>query len=410
MNDGVANFEEASAIPDGRPAQASEHPWMRADQFPAAISGTFGYFKWGRRRTCTKERLSGLVGRWASMGHRMVWAPGSPFVQSVFELDFLHDGALLRSRKYELRWFWFNFLFFLVQLWFLYKDLGEILGKEFVSDVLGAAFFCYVTLVSRYSYLETFKAPEVFFPTRAIRARFWAWTLNQPAPWLWGFGSALVVIFCLQTFSDLNSVDIFPPSARALGFSKPLVRNEGEWWRVATGTMLHSGWPHLVGNLAGWVILCRLLEPLAARWSVPFVAALSALVGGLFSILSDPFDLSVGFSGAISGLTAFSVCLWLRRRHVLPTLGLIAFVFCVASSLVSDWANRDTIDYGAHAAGFATGWFLGMLLIDAKTQEIPIREKPWAVALGKVCAVLLVADAAYVTGTLIHMISWSTLI
>lgn len=386
-------------------------PWMRDDAFPIkAPSGTYGYRRFGRAKVCTSGRLRELVERWAIMNDRMVWTPESPLLKSVFEIDFLRNAALLRGRKYERRWFWFNLLFVLLQLWFLSNDLGEGAGKEIVNDFLGFVFFCYVTAASRYSYLETFRLPNLFFPMRAARARFGSWTLNQSAPWLWAFGSALVLIFCLQSLSDLNSTDMFPPSARALGFSKPLVRNEGEWWRIATGPMLHSGWPHLVGNLAGWMILCRLLESLSAKWSVPFVSLVSALVGGLFSILSDPFDLSVGFSGATSGLTAFTVCLWLRRRQVLPSLGLIAFVFCVASSLVSDWTNRDTVDYGAHAAGFATGWFLGMLLIDVKTQEIPIREKPWAVALGKICAVLLVADAAYVTGTLLRMISWTTLI
>lgn len=344
------------------------------------------------------------------MNDRMVWTPQSPALKSVFEVDFLRDAALLRGRTYERRWLWLNLLLLLVQVWFFSKDLGASTGNEILNDVLGIVFFCYATALCRHSYMETFQPSDVFFPSRSERTRFWSWTLNQPAPWLWAFGSVLVLIFCLQTLSDLNSTDVFPPSARALGFSKPLLRNEGEWWRVATGQLLHSGWAHLLGNLVGWILLCRFLESLAAIWTVPLVSVASALVAALFSYFEDPYDLAVGFSGCVSGLTAFTLCLWVRRPIVLPALGLIGFVICIVSGIASDWVNEETVDYGAHAAGFATGWFLGMLLIDSKTQEIPIREKPWAVALGKLCAVLLVADAAYVTGTLIRMISWTTLI
>jgi membrane associated rhomboid family serine protease len=331
-------------------------------------------------------------------------------MKSIFEIDWLREPAILRSRKYDFRWLLINSA---ILLWSVHDLILDIFAghlRSALENCMGLVFISYSVAICAMDYRAALHPSYALSARLAGRARFWSWLLYERAPWMSGYGAILVIVSCLQHLVDVGASGLFPPSVVSLGFSKPFVRDNGEVWRMATGLLLHTGWLHLVGNLVGWTILCRFLEPLSARWTTPLVALLTALAGGAFSFVDHPNAVAVGFSGAVSGLTGFVIVLWMRRRAALPVTGLIAFFLCVVSGAVSDWFHSDTIDYGAHAGGFAAGWFLGMLLIDASTQEIPIREKPWAVRLGKVCAVLLVADAAYVIGTLLRMISWSTLL
>jgi rhomboid family GlyGly-CTERM serine protease len=79
----------------------------------------------------------------------------------------------------------------------------------------------------------------------------------------------------------------------------------GQWWRVITGNIVHLGWPHLLLNLAGLILVWLLFRPtLTTRnWSLVTLASAAAVGGGL--LLFDPaLHWYVGLSGVLHGLFA----------------------------------------------------------------------------------------------------------
>ncbi len=344
------------------------------------------------------------------MGDRLVWTPDSRFLKSVYEIDWLRAGAFLRSGSYELRWLIGTGALVVGQIALLVHAFWSGQSAKFlINQLVGLTVLLYLAVGHAKRYADSRLPSEATTRERTFRVRFVSWVLYEPAPWLWWFGALLIVVFSLQCLADINSTDMFPPSARALGFSKPYTF-QGEWWRMFTGPLLHHHGPHLVGNLVGWFVLCRFVEPLAARHTVPTIAFGGVLGASIFSLFILPRTVSVGFSGALSGLTAFLLLLMLRRRKVLPPQLLVAFTMCALTGAASDWTNSATTDYAGHAGGFAAGLALGFLLIDSNRQEIPIRPRPWATRLGQLCGALLIADALFVVGKLVTIIHWGQLI
>jgi rhomboid family GlyGly-CTERM serine protease len=79
----------------------------------------------------------------------------------------------------------------------------------------------------------------------------------------------------------------------------------GELWRLATGNLVHLGYPHLAFNVAG----LALIAVLYARWASVagwlLGAAAAALAVGIGMLAFDPdIDLYVGMSGMLHGLFA----------------------------------------------------------------------------------------------------------
>ena len=80
---------------------------------------------------------------------------------------------------------------------------------------------------------------------------------------------------------------------------------DGEWYRFLTGGFLHAGLLHIGFNMFALFILGRLLEP--AIGTPRFVALyFASLFAGSFGAiaLTNPFEPTVGASGAIFGLFA----------------------------------------------------------------------------------------------------------
>jgi membrane associated rhomboid family serine protease len=379
--------------------------------FPVtAPEETYGYYSWGQQRVCSRQHLEKLVSKKPMMVERLVWTPASKYMKSTLEIPWLQSAVLLRSSRSDRRWIVFYCLALVVQSYFSLKSVGTDPSVKGLASEVGvlASLVCLLYLSAR-DYLDAVRFSEAGIQARAFRARFLAWVLHEPVPWLWGLGASLAIIFSLQRLADIGSTDLFPPSARALGFSKPLTF-AGEWWRMLTGPLLHHHFPHLAGNLVVLFIMCRFLEPLAARWTVPLVAVTSALAGSATSLVILPTSLSVGFSGALSGIIAFLLLLLIRRRQQLPGRFLPLFALGLLAAAISDWSNSSKVDYAGHAGGFVAGLLLAFCLVPNDTQEIPLRSFTWATRIGQLCAVVLIIDALLVAERLFRLIEWGNLL
>lgn len=90
----------------------------------------------------------------------------------------------------------------------------------------------------------------------------------------------------------------------------------GEWWRLATGHLVHLGWGHALLNLAGTALAAALFAGrLDGRgWSLAAAAA-AAAIGAGFLLLEPDLTWYVGLSGVLHGVfVAGALALLLARQ------------------------------------------------------------------------------------------------
>ena len=185
-------------------------------------------------------------------------------------------------------------------------------------------------------------------------------------PWLTRvLVAANVAVFAAMA---LAGVDVVRPDALSYidwGSNFAPLTARGEWWRLASATVLHFGPVHLLFNSwALWVIgapVERLFGQL--RFGAIYLAA--GLAGSLASVAWNPLVNSAGASGAVFGIIGAQLAFFLRDGHRIPaplvraqrnsTLGFIAY------SVIFGFIVPG-IDNAAHLGGLFTGTALGWAL------------------------------------------------
>ncbi|MFQ5844858.1 MAG: rhomboid family intramembrane serine protease [Planctomycetota bacterium] len=148
---------------------------------------------------------------------------------------------------------------------------------------------------------------------------------------------------------------------RTFGFSDPgLVRDCGQYWRLATATFLHHNPIHLLFNGLCLLIVVPLAGTvLGLRRAVPLYL-LSGFAGAAASHFLGPPALGAGASGAICGLIGALLAFGRRRGGVegaalsraMTQWALLILVWSILVPRIDLWAHG--IGFGA---GFAGGWF-----------------------------------------------------
>jgi membrane associated rhomboid family serine protease len=139
----------------------------------------------------------------------------------------------------------------------------------------------------------------------------------------------------------------------------------GEWWRVLSGPLFHSGVAHFVGNMVG----IALLGPVASMVLTARVAGLAMLLGAPLGLLAayasnaPQYDSFLGASGGLFALFGLVVGAGVFRPALLPSgltiyWGLLALIFGVSAELVG--AKVSSI---AHLAGFSSGLILSLVAV-----------------------------------------------
>ncbi len=200
------------------------------------------------------------------------------------------------------------------------------------------------------------------------------------------FGAVSVVVFLLT--HDL--VQVLSLTRRSLsnsvlgdyGTAAAFIAEQGEWWRIVTGTFLHADLRHLAFNMLVLYLLGRRLEHLigpALQAGVYVASLLGGSAGALLTlpaahavsasgaIVLLPSAFVVGASGAVYGVMgAAFVVEYLRGgnpwRDGLGTLILINVVF---SLLVPN------ISIGGHVGGLAAGVLAGFAIGDTSRRRHP---------------------------------------
>lgn len=127
----------------------------------------------------------------------------------------------------------------------------------------------------------------------------------------------------------------------------------GEYYRLITGTFIHSGLLHLVFNCYALYIIGSQVENYLGKFKYLIVYLFSALSGSLLSILfSNSF--SVGASGAIFGLMGALVYFGYHYRVYLETVIKSQILPLIALNIFIGFAVEG-IDNAAHIGGLIGG-------------------------------------------------------
>ena len=149
------------------------------------------------------------------------------------------------------------------------------------------------------------------------------------------------------------------PVFEALAQSNAAVA-EGEWWRLFTPILLHSGITHILFNMWALWVLGPQIERGVGSWPFASLYLASAGVGGAFAFfLGGPNDWAVGASGAIFGLFGVWVHWALRRRNTMygqALLRQIGFLLLINAAIPFMVPN---IAWEAHLGGLIAGFAIG---------------------------------------------------
>lgn len=137
----------------------------------------------------------------------------------------------------------------------------------------------------------------------------------------------------------------------------PAAIHDGEWYRLITGAFLHANIEHIAFNMFTLAIVGAPIEAELGKirfLALYFVSALGGSVGSY--LLSEPWQLGVGASGAIFGLMgAYFVIARRRRWDSSAILGLIII------NLLIGFASTG-IDWRAHLGGLVVGALVGFAM------------------------------------------------
>nr|WP_255199252.1 rhombosortase [Vibrio sp. JPW-9-11-11] len=117
----------------------------------------------------------------------------------------------------------------------------------------------------------------------------------------------------------------FEPLASQFNWHRQLIV-DGQWWRILTGNVTHTNFPHLAMNLAGLWVISFIFKP--NEKSLLILLLLISLAVGSLNFLSSMTSY-VGLSGTLHGLFAFFALqetLQGRKSSVFLVVGVLAKV------------------------------------------------------------------------------------
>jgi membrane associated rhomboid family serine protease len=178
------------------------------------------------------------------------------------------------------------------------------------------------------------------------------------------------------------------------GFDKPVFVS-GQYWRILTGAVLHGGLLHLLMNCYALYVLGKNIEVLSNRAHLAIVFLLSALGGGLLSLIFMPGGRSVGASGGIIGFLGYLAVYGYLRRAVLSTEFLKNMLFNIGFIALYGIFLYQVVDNFGHFGGLLTGAIYGFFQIPRDVYKDPREAGSVTEIFGLVSLGIVVAAAVF---------------
>jgi membrane associated rhomboid family serine protease len=167
----------------------------------------------------------------------------------------------------------------------------------------------------------------------------------------------------------------------------------GEWWRVITALGLHSGVPHLAGNLFFGAIFVGGVSQLAGTGRAFLTVLIGGALGNLLAAYVHPLPhVSIGASTAVfAAIGMLSVMQWRRRVRLRQTWFRRWTPLVVGVILLGYLGfSEGRTDVLAHITGFALGALLGAIPLPRPDAALAGRGAQW---LSGLAALALFAGA-----------------
>jgi membrane associated rhomboid family serine protease len=160
------------------------------------------------------------------------------------------------------------------------------------------------------------------------------------------------------------------PSIDAAGFDKPAFRS-GEYWRILTGAAVHGGLAHIAMNAFAFYSFGRIFEVLSNRAHLAIVFLLSAIGGGVLSLIFAPEGRSVGASGGIVGLISYLAVYTFQRRQFITPEFRKSLLMNIGFIIVFGLVLYQVIDNFGHIGGLLVGAVYGFFQIPTDAYADP---------------------------------------
>jgi rhomboid protease GluP len=215
--------------------------------------------------------------------------------------------------------------------------------------------------------------------------------LEKRRPWLW-WTTALVTATCVAWIAGLAWYQHEPNAQElmAIGGNFGLNTLDGQPWRLVSHLFLHAGFLHLLFNMIALADFGGQCERLFGPVRYLALYLLSGIGGGVMSAMANPFQVSVGASGAIFGLLGGLIALMMLREDEVPVAVLKARLYSllalVGYSVIAS-SNGAPIDHMAHLGGFITGGACALFLAPSPAARPGPR---WGLLVGGAMAYALV--------------------
>ena len=160
-------------------------------------------------------------------------------------------------------------------------------------------------------------ASKIKLSAKSLLCRFWLTVL---------FLIALIILYFFHTQFDLS-------------YQRELVE-DGQWWRIVSGQLVHNNFAHLFPNMAA-LVLWRLLL-IAGGSEREFIFNLlccTLLTGVLIHILLRSYDYYLGISAIVYGMLLVGAVSLIRARHYWAWAVLLALVI----KLLRDYYAPETL-------------------------------------------------------------------
>ena len=181
----------------------------------------------------------------------------------------------------------------------------------------------------------------------------------------------------------------------AASFDKPRFIHNQEYWRILTGAAMHGSLAHILMNSYALYVFGRLIETLSNRAHLAIVFLLSAIGGGLLSLLFVPEGISVGASGGIVGFIGYLLVYSFRRRRfinpefrksLLINIGFILIFGLILFQIVDNWG---------HIGGLLTGAAYGFFQITGDPYKDPRIARPITEIAGVIALGIFIAASIF---------------
>ncbi|GAV72493.1 Rhomboid domain-containing protein [Cephalotus follicularis] len=191
---------------------------------------------------------------------------------------------------------------------------------------------------------------------------------NCPEQNYYGFGGKCELSF-LGRFSFQPGRDnpLFGPSSPtleklgALAWMKIVYKHQG--WRLVTCIWLHAGVYHLLSNTISLLFIGIRLEQQFGFVRIGIIYMLSGFGGSILSSLFIHNSISVGASGALSGLLGAMLSVLLTNWTIYTNKAAALVTFFLLISLDIAIGLMPYVDNFSLIGGFLTGFLLGFILL-----------------------------------------------